>query len=478
MRIFLVFLLSISSFSLFSQIVFEKTKHDFGDLNLTSTRYVDIVVTNKGPKKEYLLSVKKPAEIVYLVNGQFMDKDSSLVVRLQINRRTTGRFSYEVQIYTSDKNEPTIIKLTGNITETSSDQSNSFLACPDFNSTPQSRKTATDFELTVITVDKNTRKLLEMSSVTILQNGQPLGIFKTDKKGEVKRRIPLGFTYFYGTHEGYYPTELGSYVNAQRNVVILELTQKPIVTTPKPDPKPDVIAVTPPVEKEPTIIEIEEKLEDQLAQEIVTSSPVKDTVTPKKLSDLDKNNFDETNFKPINVTFVLDISASMNQGEKMELMKYSLYQLTDMLRKQDKISIVTYASETKLLLPATSGVEKEKIKALVGELRAGGLTSGGAGIKMGYKQALKSYIADGTNQVIVITDGGFNKNSKDYKKAIKKYKKQGINLSVVGILNNGMDKRSMEEISLLGGGRYIPIFKLADAMNNLKQEIRLISFRQ
>lgn len=476
MRLILIFIFSIFASSLFSQIVFEKTKYDFGDLSLTSSRYVDIVVTNKGSKKEYLLSVKKPAEIVYLVNGQFMDKDSSLVVRLQINRRTKGRFSYEVHIYTSDKNEPTIIKLTGNITETTTDQTNSFLACPDFNSTPQSRSTATNFDLTIITIDKNTRKLLESSSVTVLQNGQPRGIYQTDKKGEVKRQVPLGFTYFYGTHEGYYPAELGSYVNAQRNVVVLELTQKPVSVTPSPPSKPDVITVTPP--KDSTIIEIEEKLEDQLALEAVTPIVIQDSVIPAKLSDLDKNNFDDAHFKPINVTFVLDISASMNQGEKMELMKFSLYQLTDILRKQDKISIVTYADETNILLPATSGVEKEKIKSLVGALRAGGLTSGGAGIKTGYKQALKSYIPEGSNQVIIITDGGFNKNSKDYKKAIKKYKSQGINLSVVGILNNGTDKRVMEEIALLGGGRYVPVFKLSDAMNNLKQEIRFIAFKR
>lgn len=478
MRLILVFIYSTFASSLFSQIVFEKTKYDFGDLNLTTDRYIDIIVTNKGPKKEYLLSVKKPAEIVYLVNGQFMEKDSSLVVRLQINRRTKGKFSYEVQIYTSDKDDPTIIKLTGNITETTTDQSNSFLACPDFNSTPQSRSTATNFDLTIITVDKNTRKLLELSSVTILQNGQPQGIYQTDKKGEIKRQIPLGFTYFYGTHEGYHPAELGSYVNAQRNVVILELTQKPATVIPISQPKPDVIVVSSPDEKVPEIIEIEEKLEDQLALETVTPTVIQDSIIPAKLSDLDKNNFDETNFKPINVTFVLDISASMNQGEKMELMKFSLYQLTDMLRKQDKISIVTYADETNILLPATSGVEKEKIKTLVGALRAGGLTSGGAGIKTGYKQALKSYIPDGTNQVIIITDGGFNKNSKDYKKAIKKYKSQGINLSVVGILNNGTDKKVMEEIAILGGGRYVPVFKLADAMNNLKQEIRFIAFKR
>lgn len=462
---------------MFSQIVFEKTKHDFGDLTLTSDYFVDIIVTNKGTKKEYLLSVKKPANIVYLVNGQFMEKDSSVTVRIQVNQNVKGRFNYEVQIYTSDKAEPTILKLTGNVTEIGNNQANSFQACPDFNSRPQTRN-ATAFELTVITVDKESRKLLSNSSVTLIQNGSPLGIYYTDKKGEVKEQIPLGFTYFYATNEGYFPKEIGGYVNFQRNIVILELEKKPASLIPVTE-NPVIVIET---KSEVEIVKLEEKLETQLEiqleNEAVAQTLISDSKISVKLSELDKDNFDTENFKPINVTFILDISASMRAGEKMELMKFSLYQLTDMLRTQDKISIVTYATDTRVLLPPTSGEKKEEIKKLVNELRAGGLTAGGAGIKLGYKQALKAYIADGTNQIIIITDGAFNRNSDDYKKYIKKYKKKGINMSVVGILNSEKDKKDMQEAAELGGGRYVPIFKLVDAMNNLKQEIRFISFRR
>ena len=128
--------ISLLNTYLFSQITFEKTKHDFGDLTITSDRFVDIIVTNKTPKKEYLLSVKKPPNVVYLVNGQFMEKDGQLTVRLQVNPKNKGRFSYEVEIFTSDKDNPTVIKLTGNLTEEISTLNNSLQACPDFNSRP------------------------------------------------------------------------------------------------------------------------------------------------------------------------------------------------------------------------------------------------------------------------------------------------------------------------------------------------------
>ena len=155
-----------------------------------------------------------------------------------------------------------------------------------------------------------------------------------------------------------------------------------------------------------------------------------------------------------------------------------MYQIVDILRKQDKISIVSYASETKVELPTSIGTEKEKIKKIVEGLKAGGLTAGGSGIKLGYIQTLNSYIQNGVNQIVVITDVAFNKNSDDYKNYIEKYKKKGINMTVVGILNNETDKKTMQKVAELGGGRYVEINKLSDAMNNLKQEIRFISFKR
>ncbi len=473
MRIFIFLFSLVLNLQLFSQIVFDKIKYDFGDLSSNSDRYVDILVTNKGPKKEFLLSVKKPANLVYLVNGQFMDKDSSLTIRIQVNQKEKGKFSYEVQVYTSDKDAPTVIKLTGYVTENRNDPTAMFQACPDFNTRPNPR-TATAFELTVVTIDKETRKPLNLSSVTIIQNGVPFGVFKTNKIGEIKEQTPLGFTYFYGTHEGYFPTEIGGYINFQRNYVVLELVKKPVETT-KPVVVPEEIVATKPVENQ---IQIDEKLELELKNEEVTPTALSEAVVPKKFTELDKENFDEANFKPINVCFVLDISASMRAGEKMELMKFSLYQLTDMLRKQDKISMVTYATDTKVLLAPTSGVNKDEIKKLVENLRAGGLTAGGAGIKLGYQQVLKSLIPDGTNQIIVVTDGDFNRNSTDYLKYVKKYKKKGVNMSIVGILNSEKDKITMQAVAENAGGRYVPVFKLVDAMNNLKQEIRFLCFRK
>lgn len=474
MKTLLIFFIAFLGFNAISQIQFETTKHDFGDLEPYDDHFVDIVVKNVGSKKEYLLSVKKPYDVVYIVNGQFIDPDSSIIVRLQVNPKAKGRFNYEVQIFTSDKNEATSVKITGNITELPQDNLSAFTSCPDFSSRPGGK--ANSFDLTVVTVDKETRKPLDHSEVTMIQNGQPIWANETDKNGKIKKESTLGLSYFYATHDGYLPAELGAYVNFQRNYVILELVKDPVIETPLPKPvEPEIVQKDSVVELI-VVEQVEQNLEDQLNNEPTTT--VENSTIPVELAQLDKNNFSDEYFKPVNVVFVLDVSASMKQVDKIELMKFSLFQLAQMLRPQDKMGIVTYATEAMVLLPSTSGSDKEKINKQVEELKASGLTAGGAGIKLGYKQALKGYLDDGVNQIIVITDGAFNRSSDDCQKFIKKYKRKGIQMSVVGIKNKPMDDDEMKEAAELGGGRYIPIFKLSDAQNNLKEEIRFVTFRK
>jgi Ca-activated chloride channel family protein len=177
------------------------------------------------------------------------------------------------------------------------------------------------------------------------------------------------------------------------------------------------------------------------------------------------------------VVFVLDISSSMKDADKMELMKYSLFQLTDMLRPQDKMGIVTYSTSTNILLRPTAGSNKTAIKEKVENLKASGFTAGGKGIKLGYKQAARAKIDGGVNHVIIITDGAFNRDSDDYKRHVRRYARRGIHLSVVGIKNKERDKAQMEYAAALGKGNYVPIYGLSDAKRNLKQEIRALTYK-
>ena len=471
MRIFVFFLMLFISQLAVGQVFFDKNKYDFGDLEMYDNRFVDFILTNKNNKTEYLLRITKSLDIAYIVSGESLEKDSSIAIRLQINAKKKGYFSYEIEIYTSDKVVPTKIKLTGNIKEVPQDNLSALTACPSFSALPSGKK-FNEFELTIITIDKESKVPLSKSLVVMLQNGRQILALTTDKSGKIKQQSTFGFSYFYASHDGYFPAEIGEYINFQRNYIILELERDSRV-----DLAPSIAITT-----DSTFVEEVEKivvnkidLEVELENDKKTENQIE---IPISLSQLDKNNFSETYFKPVNVVFVLDISSSMKQNEKLELMKYALIQLVNMLRAEDKITIVTYSTEAKVLISRTSGVNKEKINAAVGALKAAGLTAGGEGIKLGYKQARKAFIENGINHVIVITDGAFNRYSQEYDKTVKKYQKKGIHLSVVGIQNKKADEQKMLAAAELGGGRYIPIFKLADAQSNLKEEIRLISFKK
>jgi Ca-activated chloride channel family protein len=471
MNNFFLFLFIAFSGLTFSQTEFNTRSYDFGDLEEYSDRFVDIKITNKGIKKEYILSVKKPADVVYIVSDQFIDKDSSLIVRLQVNPKQKGRFNYTVEIYTSDKNEATRVVLKGSLVNSPRDNTSAFQSCPTFGE--RSSGNPLDFQLIVITIDKETKAPLSKSVVNLLQNGRSIGAYKTNRAGEIKENVPLGYTYFYGKHEGYYSVEYGTYVNFKRNYVVLELERdkripEPIIVTDIPIEIVELPKEKPKNKPKEIVIEIEKELE----KEVVLPKEA-----PVELAKLDPNDFSDENFKPVNIVFVLDVSSSMNQADKIELMKFALYEMVTMLRPQDKISLVTYSTQARVLLDAAKGNEKVEANKKVEELKASGMTAGGAGIKLGYKQNLKSYLDSGVNQVIVITDGAFNRNSDDYLKYVRKYKKRGVNLSIVGIKNSEKDEIKMTDAAEKGGGHYIAIQKLADAQNNLKQEIRLLSYK-
>lgn len=472
--LFLLIALHIASFAS-AQLQFSAVKHDFGDLSAYAARHVDIMLENTGAKQEWILTIKKPAEVAFITSKQLIEKDSTLVLRLHVNPALKGRFSYEVNVFTSDRAEATTIHLTGNLKELDQNSTASLTDCPDFSAQAGGRN-PNKFDLTVVTIDKATRKELSNSTVTLIQNGRPVWQESTNKQGFVKKEATLGLSYFYASHEGYHPAELGAYVNFQRNYVVLELENDggcpPVALDPPlaQEPPKDTITVA---QNDPEII-IDFVEHDDPPTEIDSSSIAN---LPPAFTDLDRDNFDPEYFKPVNVVFVLDVSSSMAQVDKIELMKYSLFQLTDMLRPEDKITLVTYADETRVLLPATSGGNKEVIRKEVEQLEAFGYTAGGKGITLGFKEAKRSKIENGTNHVIIITDGAFNRGSEDYEATVKKYEKEDIHFSVVGIKNKDVHEEDMRRAAEFGGGHYVPIFKLSDAQNNLRQEIRVLTFR-
>ena len=458
------FLLLICSF-LFGQTTIVNTSADLGDLYSSTQRYVDIPIQNKGTKMSYLLRIQHGPEISYRISTDKFVPDSTVTLRLQVNPTKKGKFQHEVYVYFSDAAQPTVIRVKGNVVELPGFSGDQMTRCPDFNASPSSVRTK---ELTIITVDKETGLPLAQSKVAIIRNGEPAGAWITGRKGAFSAAIPSGYFYFLATHEGYLKKEAGVFVGPEISEITIPLRKDPAFSPPPPTPDPEPIAEEPIQLPNESVVEI-----------IQEQAPVKDTAVEKipELAQLPPTEFSKSYFNDVNVVFVLDVSSSMKLGEKMDLMKYALNQLVSNLRPDDIMGLVTYSDNAEVFQAPTKGANKEAIQTAVSELRPRGMTAGGKGIKLGYKQVLKNYDAGKTNIVVVITDGAFNKDSDDYQKIVRKYAKKGIIFSVVGIQTKDRDVSLMQEAADFGKGRYVHIQEITDAQYKLLNEIRIASFK-
>ena len=166
-----------------------------------------------------------------------------------------------------------------------------------------------------------------------------------------------------------------------------------------------------------------------------------------------------------NLVFLVDVSGSMYDFNKLPLVKKSLKMLLEELGDTDTVSIVTYASGTQVVLESTPVSEKEKIIASLDAIHAGGGTYGEAGINLAYEQAEKNLI-DGNNRIILCTDGDFNigeSSTGDLKNLIEEKREKGIYLTVLGFGMGNYKDSKMETLADYGNGNYAYIDSAREA---------------
>jgi Ca-activated chloride channel family protein len=156
----------------------------------------------------------------------------------------------------------------------------------------------------------------------------------------------------------------------------------------------------------------------------------------------------------------------MSDQNKLPLVKTAFKLLTDQLREQDHVAIVVYAGAAGLVLPPTSGKDKNKIKDALDNLSAGGSTAGGAGIELAYKTTMENFVKNGNNRVILATDGDFNvgvSSNENLETLIENKRKSGVFLSVLGFGMGNYKDSKMETLSDKGNGNYAYIDNLLEA---------------
>ena len=189
---------------------------------------------------------------------------------------------------------------------------------------------------------------------------------------------------------------------------------------------------------------------------------------------LKTEDIDYSQAPPSNLVFLLDVSGSMYSDDKLPLLQESFGLLAENLTKKDRVSIVTYAGDDRIVLDGVRGDETKKIKKALDALEAGGGTYGSKGIETAYKLAEENFIKGGNNRVILATDGDLNiglTSEEELEDLITEKKESGIFLSVLGFGTGNIKDNKMETLADKGNGNYAYIDSLREANKVLVEEM-------
>jgi Ca-activated chloride channel family protein len=176
---------------------------------------------------------------------------------------------------------------------------------------------------------------------------------------------------------------------------------------------------------------------------------------------------------PRNLVFLIDVSGSMMPPDKLPLVRTAMRMLTDVLTERDRVAIVVYAGASGLVLPTTTGENKDRIHRALAQLEAGGSTNGASGIRLAYQVARSNFIVGGVNRVILATDGDFNvgvTNQSELVSLIERERESGVFLSVLGVGTGNLKDSTMEKLADKGNGNYSYLDTLHEARKVLVRE--------
>jgi Ca-activated chloride channel family protein len=182
---------------------------------------------------------------------------------------------------------------------------------------------------------------------------------------------------------------------------------------------------------------------------------------------------DKTSLPPSNLVFLIDVSGSMEDPNKLPLLKSAFGLLINELRPQDHVAIVVYAGAAGLVLESTPGNKKEVIMSSIDNLEAGGSTAGGAGLKLAYNEAEKNFVKGGNNRIILATDGDFNvgeSSNGGMERLVEEKRELGVFITVLGFGMGNYKDDKMEIIADKGNGNYAYIDNLQEARRVLVRE--------
>lgn len=439
-RIFSFLIVSFLCFNLSAQVTFNKSTHNFGEINANNKKYYDFTLSNASNKSIKITKHEEPYGVDVIFSNKEIKPDSTVVVRIKYTPKRKGSFKKDIPVWVSSNTKPIVFTVKGNA---KTFDVNEPLNCPPF---IQNNKQESFSLLNIKVVDINTKQAIKNAKIEVIWDGLIYKQLFSDLTGVVKQNLKWDNYYIVVNAEGYASKEQAIEITGNKNEMLFELG---VLSEKEKLAQKDTVLVEDTIEIEQT-----------------------DTISTKELPTY--------LYAPNNVVFLLDVSVSMKQQGRLDLLKAAMIELLNSLRTIDKLAIVTYASDVNIVLNSAYVTNKTTIIELIKGLEAGGSTAGSKGVKKAYQVAKDSFIENGNNQVIISTDGAFNlsKGDRGIINTVESYSKKGINISVVGVKNERWTVKSMKKIAELGNGNYLHIENYSQAKQVLLNEIKSKSRKQ
>jgi von Willebrand factor type A domain/Protein of unknown function (DUF1573) len=205
---------------------------------------------------------------------------------------------------------------------------------------------------------------------------------------------------------------------------------------------------------------------------INVSPPPPATVEPKPVAPLYVGKLPETDYKPNNIIFLVDVSSSMRDSLKLPLMKIALHNLINEIREVDRITFITYADTIKVLVEGAGLAQKEALHKQVDALKAKGMTKGRKAILFSQQLAQKLFITEGNNQIIIATDGEFKFEKEDQKLWQQRQGTQPIVISTVAFGGDAAAIKNLKSLARKGKGSFIQVRNREESKTKLLSEIQ------
>ena len=433
----IIFLFSLQA--AVAQLVFDKSTHNFGEINKEDKKYVDFTVTNAGKVAAEITKIEEPYGVDVKVTIKTIQPDSSVIFRIKYTPKRKGAYKADIPVWTSVQNHPITFTIEG-VAKTA--DINESLECPDFEKQKKPEDLNTD--ITIKVIDNATKQPIPNALVEIIWDGLIYKELRTNRVGETNQTLKNDMYYIVASAKGYGSSEQAVEVHQDslREIIFYlgEPSEEPII-----------------VEQVDTIVEPE----IILAPEDTIST----AAMPVGL------------YAENNIVFLIDASVSMKLEGRMDLLKAAMIELLNGLRSIDRLAIVTYASSVDVVLASQFVKDKAQITEIIQDLSAGGRTEGAQGLEKAYEIAYQNKLTEGNNLIIIATDGVFNL-SKEDKANVEQNTSNGINVSVVGVKNEKWTEKSMLTIAELGNGSYLNIKSYRQAKETLLNEIKQKSLKK